>query len=155
MFHTEVSMELKLTGLLYILSVEKTLCSVTGVWCPRSKPTACCHPLVLCWLCWHVNFNWDDALGVLVYSSECVWIQVPVRPNEWKHRPRLTAGSVRLWQTVLRVFEAVVSVPHSNLGVFFCFFSLSLFSSIMDPSQVLSSYHTKLHLHLLHRVPGG
>lgn len=42
--------------------------------------------------------------------------------------------SVRVGHCLLSdVFEAVVSVPHSNL-----LFFPSLFSSMMDPSQVLS-----------------
>lgn len=57
------------------------------MWCPRTKSTACCHSLFFPVLCCSVNFNWDNTLRVLVYSSEGVWIQVPVRSNEWKHQP--------------------------------------------------------------------
>lgn len=150
MFHIEA--RLKLGWLNYSFSGENVfiICSVTGMWCSRTKSAACCRSLFFAVLCCGVNFNWDNTLRVLVYSSEGVWIQVPVRSNEWKHQP--------VWQQTVYDSDSC-----SSLRTGFCNTlksggwggGFSFFSSIMDPGQALSSHHTKLHLHLLRGVPVG
>lgn len=92
-----------------------------------------------------------------VFMWECLQCQ-SANTNEWKHWPAWQHGAEHLW--------GLVSVTHSNqfcLVFFWLFWGCQLsppsphpkiFSSIMDASQVLSSYHTKLHLHLLHGGAG-
>lgn len=64
-FQIEVGMKLKTTELLY------NICSVADMWYQRKKKTVLPFS-ALCRLCCAVNFNWNNTLRVLVYSSEHV-----------------------------------------------------------------------------------
>lgn len=122
---------------------DKTLQHVAVLWSPRA--------FLRCRIQLRRHIQ---SAGVFMWER----LDSSVCSNEWKHWP--------IWQQTVRDSDrlcwtslwALLSVTHSNL-LFCCVFflppSLTVFSSIMEPSQVLSSYHTKLHLHLLHRVPGG